>query len=217
MHAVRIFLVFWLTASIFAAPAAANAANWRLFGTSETASGDTKPFTKWLGVLSRYPSQRTSMESQCRKSGGRGGQACAVVRWMRDVEALRSASRADQLKAVNDLLNERPYREDIVNWGVPDFWATPVEFQQKSGDCEDYAISKYMSLRLLGVPVSAMRIVVLNDHNLGILHAVLAVQEGGTLYLLDNQITSLTKDSRVFHYEPIYSINESGWWRHRKG
>lgn len=189
-------------------------AEWRLFGSSEIASRDIQPFKKWTDVLARYPQQRSSMEALCAKA--KRGQTCAVSAWIRDVESLRSLPRQTQIRRVNDLLNKKPYREDIVNWGIPDFWATPVEFQQKNGDCEDYAIAKYMSLRLLDFTTDNMRVVVLNDHNLGILHAVLAVREGSAIYLLDNQITQPTQDSRVFHYQPIYSINEAGWWRHQR-
>ena len=48
-------------------------------------------------------------------------------------------------------------------WGVMDYWETPAEFFQKSGDCEDFAIAKYFALRDLGFPASQMRIVVLKD------------------------------------------------------
>jgi predicted transglutaminase-like cysteine proteinase len=104
--------------------------------------------------------------------------------------------------------------EDIVNWGVEDVWNTPYEMQQKGGDCEDYAISKYMSLRSIGVPEEDMRIQIVQDLNLGgIIHAILIVFVDDDVYVLDNQIKHIIRAVDIYHYKPIYSINETHWWR----
>ena len=42
------------------------------------------------------------------------------------------------------------YLEDLANYGLPDYWATPLQFLDRDGDCEDYAIAKFVSLRELG-------------------------------------------------------------------
>ena len=82
----------------------------------------------------------------------------------KDIKAkLSGMSPLEQVKAVNVLINRWPYRTDMDVWGVMDYWETPVEFFQKSGDCEDFAIAKYFALRDLGFPASQMRIVVLKD------------------------------------------------------
>ena len=54
---------------------------------------------------------------------------------------------AEQLAAVNRFVNQWPYRTDADNYGRSDYWATPLEFFRRSGDCEDYVIAKYRSLR----------------------------------------------------------------------
>ncbi len=69
----------------------------------------------------------------------------------------------EMLKMVNDFFNRMPYRTDMEVWGVEDYWATPREFIQKSGDCEDYSITKYYALRELGIDPADMRIVILMD------------------------------------------------------
>jgi predicted transglutaminase-like cysteine proteinase len=61
-----------------------------------------------------------------------------------------------------------------------------------------------------------MRIVVLQDMNLNIAHAVLVVELNGKSYVLDNQISQLVTDDQISHYRPIYSINENAWWLHRR-
>ena len=52
----------------------------------------------------------------------------------------------DRLAAVNGFFNQRvAFRDDIEVWGQIDYWATPLELLDKgAGDCEDYAIAKYM-------------------------------------------------------------------------
>ncbi len=186
---------------------------WNLFGTQESAFEDITPFQKWTGMLERHEIQRAEQETLCRDRNRQA--ACVLTGWMDRLDDMRDMPRHEQLQQVNAVMNAMPYIEDIVNWGMNDYWATPIEFLQRSGDCEDYSIAKYKSLRILGFPANKMRIVILNDMNLQVLHAVLAVELDGTIYLLDNQIHELVDSARVFHYMPIYSINENGWWRHQ--
>ena len=128
--------------------------------------------------------------------------------------ALKSVDRRAQLDLVNDFMNKFPYIEDIVNWGQANYWEAPLEFLHKSGDCKDYAIAKYMSLRYLGWPVDALRLVVLRDVNLSADHAVLAVYTADGILILDNQIRDVTNAQNIHHYRPYYSINEQYWWFH---
>jgi len=104
---------------------------------------------------------------------------------------------------------------DIVNWGIADYWATPREFAIKDGDCEDFAIAKYVSLKLLGWSDDDLRIVVLHDSNLNADHAVLAAYVDGRAMILDNQTRQVLPSEAIRHYQPYYSINETGWWLHR--
>ena len=120
-----------------------------------------------------------------------------------------------QIRAVNRQMNEAPYITDIRNWGIDDYWATPLQFLDRDGDCEDYAISKYMSLRALGVPVESMRVAVVQDLNLDTAHAVLVVYVGGKGYVLDNQIEQVVSQAEIYHYRPYYTVNENAWWLHR--
>ena len=90
----------------------------------------------------------------------------------------------------------------------------PGEFFQKQGDCEDYAIVKYMTLRALGLEPARMRIVVLWDMNLKLGHAGLVVYAGRRILLLDNQINKVVDANRIRHYRINYSLNENNWWLH---
>ncbi len=139
---------------------------------------------------------------------------CAQVRWQHFLDSIKGLPAREMLSRVNIHFNRAPYVVDPVNWGVADYWATPIEFLRKDGDCEDYAIAKYLALRSLGFDPSAMRIVVLEDRSLGIDHAVLAVRLDGTVYILDNQTPHIVEAERIHHYRPVYSINERAWWLH---
>jgi predicted transglutaminase-like cysteine proteinase len=121
-----------------------------------------------------------------------------------------------QIEAVNAVMNRARYITDQVNWGMSDYWATPAEFFWKDGDCEDFAIAKFMSLRALGFPNDTLRIVVVQDLNLKTPHAVLAVHLEQGWLLLDNQVSQVVELRRVHHYQPIFSLNETSWWLHRR-
>lgn len=192
---------------LLAFPPAASAS---LFGSSEIFSTSTEAFSKWRGVLAKLASHFERMQSQCGTN-----TSCSYNKWVSFYTALQNKPLLTQLSEVNRFMNAHRYVTDLANWGLPDYWETPYEFALKNGDCEDYAISKYYTLKRMGFDISNMRIVVLEDKNLGVLHSVLAVYNGGSIYILDNQLSRVVKDTSIPHYVPIYSINEEGWWRHR--
>ncbi|MCW8835244.1 MAG: transglutaminase-like cysteine peptidase [Rhodospirillales bacterium] len=131
------------------------------------------------------------------------------------MNSLKGKDREAQIAAVNTYMNEAKYITDPINWGVKDYWATPGEFMAKFGDCEDYAIAKYISLKILGFDVDSLRVVAVKDMNLKVGHAILAVYEGGKILILDNQIKQVVDEGTIRHYVPVFSINEKFWWRHK--
>lgn len=135
-------------------------------------------------------------------------------------ENLKSKASAmppmEQLRFVNNFWNSWPYREDMPNWGQEDYWAAPAEFLRKSGDCEDYAIVKYFTLKELGFDPHKMRIVVLRDTIRNLAHAVLAVYMNDDIFILDNLSKSVLSHRILRNYSPQYSVNEYGRWAHIK-
>ena len=138
---------------------------------------------------------------------------CHYKEWQRFTESVRALPKDRQLDAVNTFFNKHRYIVDPINWGVADYWETPGQFFDKNGDCEDYAIAKYMTLRDLGWETSAMRVVIVQDMNLKLVHAILAVKTDGKTVILDNQLAVVIEPRRIKHYRPIYAVNEDGWWR----
>jgi predicted transglutaminase-like cysteine proteinase len=191
-------------------------------GTADTAAGsqkvkifDTVEFKRplsslpgWLSVLKRNEENPIFVPGKLFKRDVTWEQFQAAVKGKKDIELLRY---------VTTFWNFWPYKEDIVNWKQEDYWEIPAEFLQRSGDCEDYAIIKYFTLKQLGIPPEDMRIVVVRDtiRNLG--HAILVVYLQNDAFVLDNLSNAVLSHSRFSHYSPQYSVNEFGRWAHLKG
>lgn len=173
----------------------------RLFDRDGVYSPDLRDFRKWRGALDRFARDLAD-------SAGADAEA-----WRSFVATLPATETGPALiEAVNTAVNGRRYVTDAVNWGRDDYWASPLEFLRRSGDCEDFAVAKYMALRDRGVPADDMRVVVLDDLQLGVTHAVLAVRRDAEFYILDNQQPDILPAAAIRHYKPIYAVNERGWW-----
>jgi predicted transglutaminase-like cysteine proteinase len=74
--------------------------------------------------------------------------------WLASLEDLRGKPLTFQAVEVNRRVNAlMTYAEDRVIYNSDDYWAAPAEsLHHKKGDCEDFAILTYESLRHLGVP-----------------------------------------------------------------
>lgn len=179
-----------------------------LFGYQETQRNNLSLFPQWLSVLERHIKDNVP-EGQCQ---GRKLDSCHVRRWHSFLDGLQRLPALEQIHRVNDFANQQAYVLDIENYGVEDFWATPKQFLYKNGDCEDYAITKLLSLKQLGFDPARMRIVILQDTNLRIAHAVLAIEHQGDTLILDNQVPEVISHKYIVHYVPIYSVNEHQWW-----
>ena len=224
-----VMIALTLAAGLLLFPADAAQATG-LFGSDEIRSSNMKSFDKWTELWRRHTLQRADeaateaepepqTESKRRNCRGRNRIKCSRDSWERFISKQQAegepALALDLLQAVNRYMNRSTYIVDPVNWGIPDYWATPDEFFMKDGDCEDYAISKYVTLKRLGVDPSLMRLVVLQDENLRVAHAVLAVEVDGIFHILDNQVDTVLPHDKILHYRPVYSINEDGWWLHQ--
>lgn len=195
-----------------ASAAARTTTKWSIFGTKEVMSTKLAKFQKWTETLKRYAGEEPEELQICQVTPT---NQCHLARWRIFLKQILTKPKREQLDLVNAYLNKWLYVIDPVNYGVKDYWATPKQFMQRAGDCEDYAISKFMSLAHLGFPKSKMRVLVLQDLNLRTAHAVLLVELDGDVLMLDNQISTVISADRVKHYKPIYSINEDAWWLHR--
>lgn len=151
------------------------------------------------------------------KKYGAGGRIRAEE-WQQllNSQVAKNLPEADKLKKVNDFFNQRiDFVDDIVLWGVEDYWATPIELLAKgAGDCEDYAIAKYFTLKALGVPEEKMRITYVKAVELNLAHMVLTYFETSRSIplVLDNLIPQIKPASDRNDLLPVYSFNGSGLW-----
>lgn len=138
--------------------------------------------------------------------------AMKAAAWQRLRETLPEEPLMAKLDAVNAFFNQWPYARDDALWGIEDYWAVPREFVLWSGDCEDYAITKYYALRFFGVPARDMRIAVVWNEKRDEGHAVLLVFVEGKAYLLDNFSDKVTPREKLLHYTPVFHVNEEALW-----
>ena len=190
-----------------AASSASAASKIKLFGTVEF-KRPLSSLPAWLDLLKRNQADPIFLpEKHFNKK----------VTWAQFKEKAKGKNAMDLLRYVNSFWNTWPYREDIDNWGQEDYWEIPAEFLKKSGDCEDYSIIKYFTLKELGIPPETMRIVVVRDTIRNMAHAVLVVYMNNDAYVLDSLSNAVLSHTRFSHYSPQYSVNEFGRWAHLKG
>lgn len=175
-----------------------------LFNSSEKRSSDLSAFTKWNQMFSRFDTEMKDPSS-----------AKIMKEWKDNLESMKGLSLEAMVERVNNMANRVAYINDSKNWKKSDYWATPIEFFKYGGDCEDFAIAKYASLRALGVPDSRMRVAIVKDMQKNIPHAILIVYTDNGPVLLDNQIKTVKASTDVAHYKPIFSINRTAWWLHK--
>ncbi|CCE25345.1 MULTISPECIES: transglutaminase-like cysteine peptidase [Methylotuvimicrobium] len=150
------------------------------------------------------------------KYGVAGRQRVEAWKQLLENPDIKILSAREKLKKVNDFFNQKiDFVDDILLWGVEDYWATPVEFlAQGAGDCEDYAIAKYFTLKILGVPDDKLRITYVKAVELGQAHMVLTYFETprSVPLVLDNLIPQIKPATERGDLIPVYSFNGSGLW-----
>ena len=135
-----------------------------LFKTEEKRSENLKAFTKWTGMFDRFDRELKNAANNK-----------IVQKWQKKLSRYEGLNLKTMAKRINDLVNKERYIVDAKNWGKSDYWATPIEFLSRGGDCEDFAIAKYTALRALGVPEERLRVAIVHDKEKNIPHAVLVV------------------------------------------
>ena len=128
----------------------------------------------------------------------------------------KKLSERDKLELVNDFMNQPRFVSDIDHWGKEDYWATPIEFMSTDGgDCEDFSIAKYFTLRALGVPDEKLRLIYVKELVIyRQAHMILAYSPtpDADPLVLDNINKTIQPASTRTDLLPVYSFNGSGLW-----
>jgi predicted transglutaminase-like cysteine proteinase len=189
-------------------PAGFAAAARELSATINADAPNLGSFRRWNEVIARFDQQRRDPAAACSLATA----ACPREQWARLVAALRGLPLRERVLHVNAVLNRVPYVPAQRNWGVAGYWETPYEFLARGGQCQDYAIAKYLALEESGVSTDALRFVVAYDQLSGFDHAVDVVTVDGAQLVLDNQVQDVTPAMGNQRYRPYYALNDRGWW-----
>lgn len=134
--------------------------------------------------------------------------------WQRLVNDNKTVG-ANGLQLVNGFFNQIPYLTDQRHWRNEDYWATPVEMLASlGGDCEDYSIGKYLSLKEMRIPIEKLRITYVRAIEVGESHMVLAYYPtpDADPLILDNLKKDIRPASERLDLEPVYSFNDDDLW-----
>ncbi|SQF98029.1 periplasmic protease [Paucimonas lemoignei] len=148
--------------------------------------------------------------------GPLGEGAQRIDAWQNLLASQKQVSELEKLNVVNQFFNRQlRYTEDIDLWHQVDYWATPIEALWKgAGDCEDYAIAKYFSLRRLGVPSEKLLITYVKALRLNRAHMVLtyySTPEAMPL-VLDSLVNEIKPANQRPDLLPVYAFNGEGLW-----
>ena len=119
---------------------------------------------------------------------------------------------AEKLKLVNDYMNALPWIADPDIWKMPDYWATPFEtLTTFGGDCEDIAIAKYLTLRLMGIPDDKLGFAYVQTSNKE-RHMILVYKESKDIpvVVLDNQHPDVVSATKRRDLLAIYAFQNDG-------
>ncbi|WP_242443191.1 cysteine protease LapG [Pseudomonas sp. LFM046] len=146
--------------------------------------------------------------------GNLGPAKARILAWSELIQASIELPEAEKLSAVNRFFNRQiRFTDDIRTWRDNDYWATPVEALIKgAGDCEDYAIAKYFTLRRLGIPAEKLRITYVKALRQNQAHMVLTYYKSPTAdpLVLDNLIGEIRPASQRTDLLPVYAFNAEG-------
>lgn len=173
----------------------------------------------WGGMVAAFNFEQLQRQLTERFGSGR---LAALKDWQTTLSAAKNLKETDKLKRVNDFFNKATmFEDDYSIWNQSDYWATPLEtIGQGRGDCEDFAIAKYYSLKDSGIPTSKLRLVYVKARLDGPAgsslqaHMVLAYYPAPNAepLVLDNLNPEIRPASQRGDLQPMFSFNSEAIW-----
>jgi len=133
----------------------------------------------------------------------------------RNADPQKAISESKKLKSSNRFFNEVRWVSDQRHWGMEDYWATPIEMLgTNGGDCEDYSIAKYFTLKDTHVSTAKLRITYVKAIEYNQAHMVLAYYEtpDAEPLIMDNINLRILPASKRNDLLPVYSFNGENLW-----
>ena len=165
---------------------------------------------KWLSVERDVDDERLVLR-MCEENRA-SCQSQAALEFLAIVDGGRRLEGRARLGEINRAINlNLKLMSDLALYGAEDVWSPPLAtFAIGAGDCEDYAIAKFVALQEAGVSPDDLRIVILRDDLRVEDHAVVAARLDGHWLTLDNRHMVLVEDHDVRRYRPIFLVDRDG-------
>lgn len=140
-----------------------------------------------------------------------GEQAVRRLNSLLEMMEKQIGSPEDQIVInVNNFFNQLEYRSDKKTWNKDDYWASRLEFLGRGqGDCEDFAVAKFLTMMQLGVPSEKLFLTyVLAKGFPEPAHLVTTYyKEPGTVpFVLDNYNKNILPATKRTDLVPVYSF-----------
>jgi predicted transglutaminase-like cysteine proteinase len=180
------------------------------FGRNVVPAPEGSYSAKWRLVRDQI-TRDASLVNSCRNEPNQCPSAAASKFAAVITEALAYGGRA-RLAAINRLINHAIRRaSDFVAFGEDDHWAAPIEaFSVGRGDCEEFAIAKYVALSEVGWPASDLRLVIGLDTSIHREHMVVGARHEGRWLVLDNRSNILAEDRNLGRFAPLFVLDQRG-------
>ena len=130
------------------------------------------------------------------------------------LKKVENLSLIEKIKYINTHWNTKRYTKDNINFKKQDKWLTPKEFNKWNGDCEDFAIAKFFTLKELGI--ENVKILIGIKESINTPHAVCIVDINNTTYILDNLFKDVLSEYDYKDFSPNYSLDENYKYIHVK-
>jgi predicted transglutaminase-like cysteine proteinase len=179
------------------------------FDLQTTAAPPGEISAKWAALQTHIRSDQETLAA-CRSNDN--DCPAAARAFLQIIEQGRQRQGRARIGEINRAVNLsiKPMA-DSVQHGVDDVWSAPLAtFASGAGDCEDYAIAKYVVLRESGTASDDLRLVVVRDARRNADHAVVAVRFDGEWLILDNRHLVLVKAAEALHYSPLFVMDHRG-------
>lgn len=170
----------------------------------------------WFGLSASWANWDFAliMRNAETRYGALGAARQRILQWDALITSSADLPEHEQLKRVNRFFNRQlRFIDDRQIWQQNDYWATPIEALVKgAGDCEDYSIAKYFTLRRLGLPSDKLRITYVKALQLNQAHMVLGYYASPTAepWVLDNLVNEIQPASQRTDLLPVYAFNAEG-------
>jgi predicted transglutaminase-like cysteine proteinase len=169
---------------------------------------------EWRKLMANVASAKRELE-KCLAEADRC--SASQKRFVALIKEAKGRHGRAKIELVNERINGQVrYAPDQAQWGTADKWTLPVTASEDgsvnrgAGDCEDYALAKYVALHQAGVPDESLRMVLVHDKAVREDHAVLAVRDDSKWLILDNRWNKPIEDTELTRFTPLFVVEKTG-------